>query len=179
MLDLKALLPRHTVPALKVPIVGGAPFDIHASKPERFTLVVFYRGYHCPICRGQLRELEAKSSDFRSRGVDVIAISSDAQEKARRSKSEWGLANLNIGYDLDLRVARAWGLYVSARREGTDEPALFTEPGIFLVRPDATLYFCSVQSMPFARPHVADLLAASDLVVAKNYPARGEVESLA
>jgi hypothetical protein len=57
---------------------------------------------------------------------------------------------------------------------GFEEPALFAEPGIFLVRPDGTLYFGTVQTMPFARPHFADILPAIDFVVKNDYPARGE-----
>jgi len=83
---------------------------------------------------------------------------------------------------LDLAVARAWGLYISTGRgttsAGVEEPALFSEPGLFLVRPDRTLYFTSVQTMPFARPHFSDILAALDFVIAKDYPARGEVVNL-
>jgi len=56
----------------------------------------------------------------------------------------------------------------------TLEPALFNEPGVFLARPDHTLYWASVQSMPFARPHFREILAALDFVIAKDYPARGE-----
>ena len=66
----------------------------------------------------------------------------------------------------------------SASSAGVEEPALFSEPGLFLIRPDRTLYFASVQTMPFARPHFADILAALDFVIAKNYPARGEVVNL-
>lgn len=40
------------------------------------------------------------------------------------------------------------------------------------------MYFSRVQTMPFARPHFADILSAIDMVVAKSYPARGEVETL-
>ena len=61
---------------------------------------------------------------------------------------------------------------------GIDEPALFPEPALYLVRADGTLYFGSVQTMPFARPHFADILSAVDFVVAKDYPARGEVAEL-
>ena len=61
---------------------------------------------------------------------------------------------------------------------GVDEPALFSEPALYLVRADGTLYFGSVKTMPFARPHFADILSAVDFVVAKNYPARGEVTEL-
>ena len=106
-------------------------------------------------------------------------ISSDVEERARQAKDEWGLANLTVGYGLDLDVARRWGLYISMSRgmtsAGIEEPALFSEPGLFLVRPDGTLYFASVQTMPFARPAFGDILKALDFVIAKDYPARGEV----
>ena len=37
-----------------------------------------------------------------------------------------------------------------------------------------SLYYGAVQTMPFARPHMRDLLGALDFVIAKDYPARGE-----
>ena len=43
-----------------------------------------------------------------------------------------------------------------------------------MVRPDGTLYFGTVQTMPFARPNFGEILQAVDFVLAKNYPARGE-----
>ena len=58
---------------------------------------------------------------------------------------------------------------------GFEEPALFSEPGLFLVRPDGTIYFGSVQTMPFARPAFAEILGATKFVLEKGYPARGEV----
>ena len=85
---------------------------------------------------------------------------------------------LRIGYDLPLTNAREWGLYISASRGktslGVEEPALFNEPGVFIVSPDGSLYYGSTQTMPFARPSFADLLGAIDFAIAKDYPARGE-----
>ncbi len=57
---------------------------------------------------------------------------------------------------------------------GIEGPALFSEPALFLVSPDQTLYYMSVQSMPFVRPHLSELLGALDFAIDKNYPARGE-----
>ena len=57
---------------------------------------------------------------------------------------------------------------------GVEEPALFNEPGVFIVSPDGSLYYGSTQTMPFARPSFADLLGAIDFAIAKDYPARGE-----
>jgi peroxiredoxin len=182
MTDITPLVPRQRVPQLAVDLVGGGRFDVVTEKSERFTLIVFYRGLHCPICRTQMGDLETKLPDFTKRGVSVVAVSSDTAERAERSKRDWKLPNLRLGYGLDLHVARTWGLYISTSRgmtsAGVEEPALFSEPGLFLVRSDRTLYFASVQTMPFARPHFADILGALDFVIAKDYPARGEVINL-
>ena len=60
-----------------------------------------------------------------------------------------------------LDEARQWGLYISSGRgktsTGVEEPALFSEPGLYPVRPAGTLYFGTVQTMPFARPRFADI----------------------
>ena len=57
---------------------------------------------------------------------------------------------------------------------GIEEPALFSEPDVFIVRPDGTLCYGAVQTMPFARPRFDELPAALDFALARNHPARGE-----
>lgn len=94
------------------------------------------------------------------------------------ARRDWGLEKLTIGYGVSLEKARELGLYISSSRgktsTGVEEPALFAEPGLFLVRADGTLYFASIQTMPFARPSFAEVLGALDYVIANDYPARGE-----
>ena len=183
MTDLVPLFPRKAVPPLQVDLASGGAFDLAREKPAHFTLLVFYRGLHCPICKTQLRELESKLEEFDKRGVAVVAVSSDTKERAMQTREAWGLTQLRIGYGLDLAAARRWGLFISTGRgmtsAGVEEPARFSEPALYLIRPDGTLYFGSVQTMPFARPHFADILAAIDHVLKNNYPARGEVTDLA
>ena len=170
--------PRQPAPALHVDTVAHGPFDLAAQKPERFTLICYYRGLHCPICATYLRELERLVPDFAQRGVETIAISSDEADRARQMAEKINASGLRIGYGLDLASARAWGLYISATRGktsiGIEEPALFSEPGVFLVPTDGTIYYSSVQSMPFARPAFSELLQALDFAIKNDYPARGE-----
>ena len=89
--------------------------------------------------------------------------------------------SLKFAYGLSLRGARQWGLYISASRGktsiGIDEPELFSEPGVFIVKPDGTLFYGAVQTMPFARPQFQDLLGAIDFAIANDYPARGEYQN--
>ncbi|MDP1530895.1 MAG: hypothetical protein Q8M05_16050 [Rhodoferax sp.] len=53
-----ALMPRDPVPALNVALTTGERFVLGANPGEKFDLVVFYRGLHCPICAKYLIELE-------------------------------------------------------------------------------------------------------------------------
>jgi hypothetical protein len=176
------LIPRQRVPDLSLPLTGGGSWRLSDQKPKHFTMVVFYRGVHCRTCGDYLRELQSKHADFTRLGVTPIAISMDDAERASRSEALWRLDQLCIAYGLTLEQARAWGLFVSCGNGltcvGAEEPPMFIEPALFLVRPDRTLFFASVQSMPFARPSFNDMLYGITVAIAKNHPARGEaVES--
>lgn len=172
------LIPRQKVPDLKVPTLDHGAFDLSAEKSERGTVICFYRGLHCPICANYLTEFDKQAPEFAKRGVGVLALSSDGEERTRAMADKIGNTNLRFGHDLPLSKAREWGLYISTSRGktsiGIEEPALFAEPGLFLVTPEQTLYYGSVQTMPFVRPHFRELVAALDFAIEKNYPARGE-----
>lgn len=172
------LIPRQPVPAIDVPLTDGGRFILGAKHAEKFDLIVFYRGLHCPICTKYLLELERLAPEFEKRGVSLVAICSDDEDRGKKMAEKVNASVVKFGYGLALETARQWGLYISASRGATsigiDEPALFSEPGVFLIRPDGTLYYGAVQTMPFARPQFQDLLGAIDFAIAKDYPARGE-----
>ena len=79
-----SLIPRQQVPQLVVDTLDHGTFDLSTENPEFATLVVFYRGQHCPICATYLKELERLAPEFAERGVTTIAISSDPEDRARR-----------------------------------------------------------------------------------------------
>ena len=179
MSAITPLIPRQQVPSLEVPTVGGGTWSLADQKPEKYTMVVFYRGLHCPICSMYLGDLNRKAGQFAEKGVTVIVVSSDDEARATEAKDKWGLDQLTVAYGMSMEKAREWGLYISTSKGKTStghmEPPLFSEPGIFFVKPDNTLYFANVQTMPFARPAFGDILKALDFVIERDYPARGEV----
>ncbi len=173
------LFPRQPVPGLEVKTVGGGTWTLAEQSPKNFTMIVFYRGLHCPICGNYMRDLQRKMADFAELGVEIIAISSDTQARAEQAVTDWKVEGIPFGYGLDLDKAREWGLFISTSRGktsvGIEEPALFSEPALYLVRPNGELYFGTVQTMPFARPNFGDILNAVKFVLEKDYPGRGEV----
>lgn len=172
------LKPRQPVPALEFDLVDGDRWRLSEQRPAAFLMLVFYRGLHCPVCRRYTSELNGMIGEFDKRGVSTVITSTDSEERAKQAIAQWGLRKLNVGYGVPIETARKWGLYISSGRgvtsAGVEEPALFAEPGLFLVKPDATLYWLSISSMPFARPHFGEIVQAIDFAVSKDYPARGE-----
>ena len=169
---------RQAAPEMSFPLVGGGTWTLSERKPESLSMVVAYRGAHCPMCRNYLKELNERIGEFTARGVDVVAVSSDGKERAEKAKTDWELPDVPIAYDLSIDKARELELPISTSRGktsiGIEEPAMFNEPGLFLVKPDGTLYAAFIQTMPFARPPLDQLLSAIDFIKEKDYPARGE-----
>ena len=78
------LTPDAQVPNLKLPLVGGGTFDLASEKPENFTMVLFYRGHHCPVCKNYLGGLTALLSEFESAGFSVVVASMNDEDLAQK-----------------------------------------------------------------------------------------------
>jgi len=169
------VIPGDTMPALDARLAGGERWALAREKPDKLSLLAFYRGIFCPVCRTWLADLDRLAPEFERRGVSVIALSCDAQDGAARAIAEWGLKNLRVGCQLDVEDARRAGLYISEGRglnpgTGLKEPMLFAEPALMLVKPEGELYAAWIQSTPFARVHIAELLTALDNFLARGLP---------
>lgn len=167
------LKPQTKVPNLTLPLVQGGEWSLADETPENFSFLFFYRGYHCPICKGYLRSIVSKIDSLNELGISALAISSDSIERAEKSVSEWGVEGLRVAHSLPIETARQWGLYVSKAIKD-NEPEFFSEPGLFIIRPDGELYAASIQTMPFTRPAIEELISGFSYIVKHGYPGRGE-----
>lgn len=169
------VIPKTQAPELSFQLTSGEQWSLSEQNPESFTMIVFYRGLHCPVCKSYTNTLDDLVDEYAERGIEIVTVSMDTEERARTSVQDWGINNLDIGYGLTEEQARTWGLYLSNSIKD-EEPELFSEPGLFLVHPDGKLYYAAVNSMPFGRPDPEDLLDAVDFIQENDYPARGEVK---
>ncbi len=167
--------PSTVAPALTIKTLAGKTWSLSEQKPNKFTMVVFYRGDHCPICRDYLTDLAARLDDFKNLGVsNVIAVSGDTEELAKKTQSENRLGELTLGFNFDPKSMVNWGLFISNSIKD-EEPKYFSEPGLFLIDSDGKLFFCSTSSLPFARPQFDDLLDGLKVVALEDYPRRGTI----
>ena len=159
-------------PDLEVKTLDGAVWNRAQQATDKYTAIVFYRGLHCPFCQEYVANVDKKLTEFNQLGVNVIAISGDPLERTEAFQAVSKIENLAIGYGLTLDDMRRWGLYITKGHfEG--EPAIFSEPATFIIKPDGRLYYANIGTHPFARPDLGILLRGLDYIVHHDYPFRG------
>lgn len=166
------LMPDSPAPSLKLPLVGGGTFDLAAETPDHFSMVLFYRGYHCPVCKNYLGGMAALLSEFEAAGFSVVVASMNDAELAEKAAQEWELGSLRVAHSVSVEDAKNWGLWISKAFKDV-EADIFTEPGLFWIRPDGRLYLADISNMPWARPDLKNLLSKVGYALENNYPARG------
>ncbi|GHB02596.1 thioredoxin peroxidase [Algimonas arctica] len=166
------MTPKSKIPTIELPLVSGGTFNMAEASPENFQIIVVYRGLHCPKCKAQLKAIDPRVADIRADGHDIVAVSMDTEERAQQAKTDWELEDLPIAHSLELLDAKSLGLFISDSISDK-EPKIFSEPGIFVVRPDGTLYAEIVQNTPFGRPDMEDIVDGLNFVVKNDYPTRG------
>ena len=166
--------PKHQAPKLSFKTLDGEDWSLKNRNPKNFTMIVFYRGLHCPVCKKHLQQLNDLIPEFNDQGVEVVAVSMDSEKRARLSRIKWELQNLTLGYELTREGATEWGLFFSkAFKEG--EPEIFSEPGLFLIDNSNLVYYTNINSNPWGRPYLPTFVKAVKYVVSSGYPARGEL----
>ena len=167
----KRPLPGMRAPALSLPLAGGGTYDLAAQSPATATMLIFYRGLHCPICKDYLGRVAKMADQFTENGMPIVLASMDPRDRAEEAKRDWNLGDIPIAYDMTEEKARQWGLYISSSIKES-ETKVFSEAGLFWILPDNTLYMAEIASAPFARPSL-DILAAKVGLIKSGYPPRG------
>jgi len=159
-------------PAISLQILSGNSLTLGQPPQEQWQMLVIYRGLHCPICKKYLRQLSDMKADFDKMNVQIVAVSTDPEDKARKFAADAGL-DFEVAYGLSLDQVRELGLYVSTPLDSKETDQPFAEPGMFFIRPDGGLHFAEIASAPFCRPDLEMIKMGVGIIQDKDYPARG------
>jgi peroxiredoxin len=167
------LRPGQDASPLELDLIIGTKWRLAEQNDNAhpWRMIVVYRGLHCPVCEAQLKELSGMLCDFIDAGVTVVSASADSHERARKAYDEWGLDKLPVAHDVPEDLAERFGLYVS-KGISDEEPERFFEPATLLFR-GSTFHAAWVQSLPFVRPGLSDILSSIRWIGENEYPARG------
>ena len=166
------IIPGQKTPSLILDTIDNKEWSLESNFNRTKSLIIFYRGLHCPVCSDFLKLIDTQILDYKKSNTEVIAVSMDNKDKALKAKNDWNLTNLNLAYGLSEDKAREWNLYISNSIKEA-ESDVFCEPGLFVIKEDGSLYIVNTSNMPWARPDVSSLPAKLLFAEEKQYPVRG------
>jgi peroxiredoxin len=153
--------------------VNGGEITVGGAH-ENWTLLVVYRGKHCPRCKKYLNILNAMRGDWANAGFDVVVVSADSQEKAQADQAEFDW-NFNLGYGLTEDQMATLGVYVTEPLSPDEADGNFAEPGTFVLRSDGSQIVVAISNGPAVRPELAELLDGMIFNKKNDRPHRGTV----
>lgn len=70
-------------------------------------VIIFYRGYWCPVCNKHLTEFAQKAKEIEAAGAKLIAITSESYDNVAKTKKQTG-ANFTIISDADGSIRKSF-----------------------------------------------------------------------
>lgn len=153
--------------------VSGGDITVGGDN-ENWTLLVVYRGKHCPRCKKYLNILNDMRSDWADAGFDVVVVSADSQEKAQADQAEFGWG-FDLGYGLSDDQMETLGVYVTEPLSPEEADGNFAEPGTFVLRNDGSQIIVAISNGPAVRPELSELLDGMIFNKKNDRPHRGTV----
>ena len=152
------------------PTIDGKGVTVSGAN-NRWQMIVVYRWLHRPICKTYTAKIDALKDKFDELETDVVFISGDTAEKAKKFASEVGL-ELPVAYDISIEQMRQLGLYISEPRPNeTNRP--FPEPGLFVLNEKGQPHIVEISNAPFIRPEPELIIRGIMHIKKNNYPIRG------
>lgn len=135
----------HPAPDFELSDDQGALTSLKGTLKDAPVVLVFYYGYHCNHCVGQLFGLNEDLRRFVELGTQVVAISADPPELTAKRFAEYGRFGFPVLSDPDNKIAQAYGVY-QPETEGHPE---VKKHGTFVIDSDGTVLWCNVGNKPF------------------------------
>lgn len=141
-------------PEFELPDTDGVTRTLQDLVGQKL-LVVFFRGFWCDTCQGQLRLMRQDHQEIVDRGGRLVAISAEAVERARLGRAEASLPFLVL-CDPTLTTIERYGVDHRPDPNG----AGIARPAVFLLDRDGVVRYAHVGEDPWDRPALGTLLLA-------------------
>jgi peroxiredoxin Q/BCP len=86
--DLERIKPGIAAPDFALTHHDGVTHRLSEFQGKKVVVLVFYRGFFCPSCIGQLGHLKSLLNDKEKQGVQIIGVSNDTREDTQNTLIE-------------------------------------------------------------------------------------------
>ncbi len=138
------LLGQHA-PDFELADHGQRVWRLKERLSQGLVVLVFYYGYHCNHCVGQLFALHDDVQKFRELGSELVAVSADPPELTRERFRQYGEFAFPVLSDPGNKVAQAYGVYQPASGKQPEE----LRHGTFVIGRDGCVHWAQSSSEPF------------------------------
>ncbi len=146
-----------SAPDFKVKDASGKMVSLSGFKGKKNVVLIFYQGDFCRVCGAQLDNLQSNLKAFQDYDAEILAISSDPIEKARKTFGEHGLS-FSVLPDEQLKIINQFGVPNVKRN--------IAWPSVFIID-KAGIVKLSYADPDFKRLYSPELLKALEVITEK------------
>ena len=111
-IGMRAISRGDYAPDFHLPRIQGGELSLSDALETGHVVLSFYRGGWCPFCNLELGALNARMTEIRAYGANVVAVAPELPEPGSGTVAELGLG-FPLLHDAHNRVARQYGLVMS------------------------------------------------------------------
>ncbi|MGE0652544.1 MAG: peroxiredoxin family protein [Alphaproteobacteria bacterium] len=145
------------LPNVTLAMADGSTRRLPGDLTSRFCVILFYRGYWCPISRRQLDAFQSFAPKLGSLGATILAASADPYEKAQEVAAT---LSFPVAHGVSREVADAIGAWWDADRG-------IVQPAEFVIGPDRTIRSATYSTGAIGRIDPADVVSLVQLLAAR------------
>ena len=147
-----------TAPAFTLPQVGGGTLGVPVTPPLP-TVLLFYRGFWCANCRGQLQALREAFRSITGHGGRLVAVSTEPEAAALAALGGTP-SPFPLLVDADVAVIDRYGV----RDPDVGEHGPIARPAVFLLDRDGVVRYDHVGADATDRPALGAILLALESI---------------
>ena len=168
---MTGIQPADVFPDIQFKMMDGSTKQL-GGKSSRWTVLVAYRGDHCPRCKTYIAKLEELAKSYADREVDLYLASMDPEPVAKRTIEEnnW---TLPVAHSMSVEDCQRLSLFLTDHEEGAELSGCYSEPGLYLINPEGLTQVIETSNSPSVRPDLEVVLDGIIGTQDRNLPIRG------
>ncbi len=105
--EAKGLIPGVKAPLFKAIDGSGSEFSLEKALQKGPVVIIFYRGFWCPVCNKHLAQIQDSLQMIHDKGAIVIAVSPEKPEYLDKMAEKSG-ASFTLLFDEDYKISDAY-----------------------------------------------------------------------
>ena len=175
--DAHGLSVGATAPMFKAVDAEGNNFNLEVALKQKPIVLIFYRGFWCPVCNKHLGSIQDSLSMIEATGAKVIAISPEKPDYLNKMAEKTG-AEFTLLYDEGYKIANAYdvtfkptstqlftynvALGAKLKKTHSDESQQLPIPATFIINQEGIIYWRQFNPDYKKRASVKDILKVLD-----------------